>query len=240
MLIAYYYCMPKKISETELVKRDQKIMDSLPTWLEVVPNISRFEMKELIKFGKKYGKVAMVKRARSFIEGRQAVSKDDLQSFKTKTDFLVSMRSIRRTSAGKSVKSETQKSKLKKTSAIARGFSKRVEPLVRSMLTLAFTSKVVYRYLSQDELAQLTGINDSPDNQNLMKVIIERRSGSTISVLMREIQDEVESDFVRMWASNLKDGIAFGKNPEFAKKYESLLRNEKLSELTSTLMRGNH
>lgn len=230
--------MPKKISTVEKVSKDQQRMHSLVAWSEIIPNIGTKDKSALISFGRRYGVVAMAKRAKSLITDRHFVSKAHIDKIKAKIDFLVGMHSVwSSTVVAKQIPQKVVVAR-KKRSEFVRGFAERAEPMVRSMLTLAFTSKVLEVYLSREEIVALTGVTHKPSDLIKLQSLIEHRSGSTIERLMKSIQVEVENDFVQMWAANIKDGQILANNPEYASKYQKALESGNVSELASFFMKG--
>ena len=231
--------MPKTIKDVDLVKKDQERMRALVAWTEIVPNLSVTDKSSLISFGQRYGMVAMVKRARSMLINRNLVPVSYIEKIKAKTDFLVGMHSIWRSSSKPKKISQAAVVAHKKRAEFVKSFAKRSEPLIRSMLNLAFTRKVVEVYLNRQEIDALTGAAHTPADVIKFKSLIEGRSGQTIDRLMKDIQVEIENDFTQMWAANIKDGLTLASNPEYAKKYQKALESGNIAELANFYMKGN-
>lgn len=231
--------MPKTIKDVDLVKKDLERMRALVAWSEVVPNLGPLDKSSLINFGKRYGTVAMARRAESLLSQRNSVPPAYIAKIRAKLDFLVGMHSIWRSSAKPQKTPPSLTVARRKRAEFVRGFAKRSEPLVRSMLTLAFTRKVVEVYLNRQEIDALTGAAHTPADVIKFKSLIEDRSGQTIDRLMKDIQVEIENDFTQMWAANIKDGLTLARNPDYAKKYQKALESRNIAELANFYMKGN-
>lgn len=235
----YYYCMPTKVKIGESVVHARERMRALVAWTELIPNLGLADIQSLIAFRKRYGREAMVRRAQSILQRRNLVSTEYLDKIKASTELLQSMNTLQMSTKQMGrLYSSKDRQRMRKRSELVHGFASRVEPMIRSILTLAFTTTVVERWLSRAEIESFTGVNDSPQNQITMRSLIEKRSGISVERQMRDIKRQVEHDFTEMWAANIKDGLILAKNPEKRREYEKIMQSDNLAELTNFYLKG--
>ena len=215
-------------------------MNALVAWSQVMPNLGKEDIIALHKFGQRFGTKAMVDRASSIVRKRNVVPKQYITTIKAKFDSLGGMLAMRQSSIKKSETPVKNQAIARKRAAFVRGFAKRSKPIVQSMLTLAFTRKVVEVWLSQDEIARLTGSGATNREVAEFKSLLEKRSGQTIAQLMKDVQRQVEHDLSQMWAANLKDAVTLAQNPAKGREYEEILQSGNLAALTNFYLKGIH
>lgn len=208
-------------------------------WNEVIPNFGTRDKVELIKFRKKYGLQAMVRRAESIIRQRNLVPKSYLATIKSKLDFLSSMHMTWKYTPKLKKVSLVDKLKREKKQRFVKDFARTVEPIVRSMLTLDFTHNVLPLYLTPAEITRLTGAERDPKNSQELKSLLEKRSGQAIAQLMKDTQHKVEKDLLSMWGANLKDMQILAKNPDLAKRYSEAMATGDVSAVARLYMEGH-
>jgi hypothetical protein len=231
--------MPIKSKAIDLLNRGNERMRALVAWNQIVPNLGLADMQYLLDFRRRYGSQAMISKAKSLLQKRELVKPAYLAKIKAKTELMQSMLAMRSSSrVGAGHAGAVSSLKARKRKSVIEGLAKRLEPLMRSVLTLAFTVRVVEKWLSREEIERMTGVNDSVKNREIMKNLIEKRSGITVKQQMDDIAWEVENDFVAMWVANIKDGQLLTQNSAYAQDYENLLSEGDLAQLTTFFMKG--
>lgn len=221
-----------------MVDKDQQKMSAIVAWTAVIPSIGSKNIRELVRFGQRYGVAAMVPRAKGMMSTADITPQTYLQKIKSKISFLSGMHRIWKNSvvAKRNLTSLTAKQRMR--ARFVQGFRKQAEPLVRSMLTLAFTQKVLEVYLSREEILAWTGITSRPSDLATLKSTIEVRSGQKVAFLMKNLQKQVEEDLFQMWAANLSDGHQLASDPRYRAQYQKALEQGNVAELTAFFMKG--
>lgn len=231
--------MPKTSRDSANSAYHSKRMQWIMAWNEIIPNLSTRDMVHLIKFRKKYGLQAMIKRATSIIRKRNLVPKSYLATIKSKLDFLSSMQMIWKYTPKLKKLSLVEKLRRAKKQNFVNDFARSVEPIVRSMLTLDFTHNVLPQYLTPSEISRLTGDGRTEESRQDLINLLERRSGQTITQLMKDTQHKVERDMLSMWSTNLKDMQILAKNPDLAKRYSEAMAKGDVSAVARLYMEGH-
>lgn len=230
--------MPKTLRDRVKSVDQTKKMKGIISWNEVIPNLGKRDMVELIKFRKRYGLQAMLRRAESIILKRDLVPKTYLTKIKSKLDFLGSMHMIWKYTPKPKKVSIVEKLRREKKEGFVKDFARTAEPIVRSMLTLEFTHNVLPLYLSPTEITRLTGAGRDLQSSQELRSLLERRSGRSIAELMKDTQRKVERDMLSMWSANLKDMQTLAKHPGLAKKYSDAMAKGDVAAVARLYLEG--